>query len=102
VKTILRKQRTNGSWAYPNQKAMLRSTTNYDQYQTYKTVAELVEFYGFTKQHEAIRKAAAYLFSFQTNTGEFRGMYGNQYSPNYSASITEYLIKAGYVGTRIK
>ena len=29
-------------------------------------------------------------------------MYGNQYSPNYSASITEYLIKAGYTGRRIK
>jgi hypothetical protein len=29
-------------------------------------------------------------------------MYGNQYSPNYSASITEFLIKAGYNGTRIK
>ena len=29
-------------------------------------------------------------------------MYGNQYSPNYSASITEFLIKAGYDGTRIE
>ncbi len=29
-------------------------------------------------------------------------MYGNQYSPNYSASITEFLIKAGYDGIRIK
>jgi len=29
-------------------------------------------------------------------------MYGNQYSPNYSASITEFLIKAGYNGVGIK
>jgi hypothetical protein len=102
VKNLLRKQQPNGSWTYPNKNAILRSPTNYTQYQTYKTVAELVEFYGFSKNHKAIRKAAQYLFSFQTTQGEFRGMYGNQYSPNYSASITEFLIKAGYTGTRIK
>ena len=102
VKKVLRQQQPNGSWIYPNKKAILRSPTNYNQYQTYKTVAELVEFYGLNKKHEAIRKAAKYLFSFQTKDGEFRGMYGNQYSPNYSASITEFLIKAGYKGTMIK
>ena len=102
VEKILKNQRSNGSWIYPNTKAMLRSPTNYNQYQTYKTVAELVEFYGLNKKHEAIRKAAEYLFSFQTGEGEFRGMYGNQYSPNYSASITEFLIKAGYRDLRIK
>ncbi|MCP8323761.1 MAG: hypothetical protein L6N96_06265 [Candidatus Methylarchaceae archaeon HK02M2] len=102
VKRILKKQQPNGSWTYPNKKAILRSPTNYNQYQTYKTVAELVEFYGLNKKHEAIKKAAKYLFSFQTEEGEFRGMYGNQYSPNYSASITEFLIKAGYRGKRIE
>jgi hypothetical protein len=102
VERILKKQKSDGSWSYPNKKAMLRSSTNYNQYQTYKTMAELVEFYGFNMKHEAISKAAKYLFSFQTKEGEFRGMYGNQYSPNYSASITEFLIKAGYKGARIK
>ena len=102
VKRIMKNQQSNGSWIYPNKKAMLRSPTNYNQYQTYKTVAELVEFYGLNKKHEAIRKAAEYLFSFQTGEGEFRGMYGNQYSPNYSASITEFLIKAGYRDIRIE
>jgi hypothetical protein len=102
VKKILKKQLPNGSWTYPNKKAILRSPTNYNQYQTYKTLAELVEFYGLNKKHEAINKAANYLFIFQTKNGEFRGMYGNQYSPNYSASITEFLIKAGYRGTRIE
>ena len=102
LKKILTKQQSNGSWIYPNKKAVLRSPTNYNQYQTYKTVAELVEFYGLDKKHEAIMKAANYLFSFQTKEGEFRGIYGNQYSPNYSASITEFLIKAGYTGVRIE
>ncbi|MEJ2241750.1 MAG: hypothetical protein P8Y18_06380 [Candidatus Bathyarchaeota archaeon] len=102
VKKILKKQQINGSWIYPNKNAKLRSSTNYNQYQTYKKLAELVEFYGFNKEHEAIQKAADYLFSFQTDEGEFRGIYGNQYSPNYSASITEFLIKAGYNDKRIK
>ena len=39
---ILEKQQSNGSWLYLNKKAILHSPTNYDQYQTYKTVAELV------------------------------------------------------------
>jgi hypothetical protein len=81
VKRILKNQQSNGSWIYPNKKATLRSPTNYNQYQTYKTMAELVEFYGLNKKHDAIRNAAEYLFSFQTKEGEFRGMYGNQYSP---------------------
>jgi len=102
VKKILENQQSNGSWLYPNKKAILRSPTNYEQYQTYKTVAELVEFYGLNKKHDALKKAADYLFSFQTKEGEFRGIYGNQYSPNYSASITEFLIKAGYDGIKIE
>jgi hypothetical protein len=102
VEKILNHQQPNGSWIYPNKKATLRSPTNYNQYQTYKTVAELVEFYGFSRKHEAIRDAADFLFSFQTKEGEFRGMYGHQYSPNYSASITEFLIRAGYDDDRIE
>ena len=102
VKKLLKKQQANGSWIYPNRKAVLRSPTNYNQYETYKTLAELVELYGLNKKNNAIRMAADYLFSFQTKEGEFRGIYGNQYSPNYSASITEFLIKAGYYGTKIK
>ncbi|MGE5637449.1 MAG: hypothetical protein ACM3WQ_01975, partial [Chloroflexota bacterium] len=101
VERILKNQQSDGSWIYPNKKATLRSPTNYNQYQTYKTIAELVEFYGLNKKHDAIRKAAKYLFSFQTKEGEFKGIYGNQYSPNYSASITEFLIKAGYDDRRI-
>lgn len=98
---ILRSQQPDGSWLYPNKKAILRSPANYNQYQTHRTMAELVEFFGFTRKHDAIRNAADYLFSFQTYEGEFRGMYGNQYSPNCHASITEFLIKAGYRDARI-
>ncbi|UCF59413.1 MAG: hypothetical protein JSV15_03105 [Candidatus Bathyarchaeota archaeon] len=67
-----------------------------------ESVFEMLKKMEIYKKNESIRKAAKYLFSFQTINGEFRGMYGNQYSPNYSASITEFLIKAGYKGTKIK
>ncbi len=48
------------------------------------------------KNHPAIQETADYLFTFQTKEGDFRGIYGNQYSPNYTAGITELLIKASY------
>ncbi|OLS14085.1 MAG: Uncharacterized protein RBG13Loki_2263 [Promethearchaeota archaeon CR_4] len=49
------------------------------------------------KIHPAIQKAAEYAFSCQTLEGDFRGIYGTQYSPNYSGGILEFLVKAGYI-----
>lgn len=93
---ILKKQREDGSWKYPGGKEEIRSQRNYDKLQTYKMLMELVEKYGFTKAHPAIQSAARFLFTFQTEEGDFRGIYRSQYSPNYSAGIMELLIKAGY------
>lgn len=93
---ILKKQKPNGSWTYSNAKENIRSQENYDQLETYRNLGILVEEFGFNKEHPAIAKAAEYLFSFQSYEGDFRGIYGNQYSPNYSAGITELLVKAGY------
>jgi hypothetical protein len=59
---------------------------------------KLVEKYGMTRDQSAMRRAAEYLFLHQTDEGDFRGIYGNQHSPNYSAGIMELLIKAGYEG----
>ncbi len=42
-----------------------------------------------------MRAAAEYLLGAQSDEG-VRGIYGAQYSPNYSAAILELLIKAGY------
>lgn len=103
VEKILRRQNKNGSWTYPGAKQYIRTEENYNQIETYRNVGILVEEYGLNKTHPAIQKAAEYLFSFQTKKGDFRGIYGNQYSPNYSAGITELLIKAGYENdTRIQ
>lgn len=97
VQRILNKQRENGSWEYRgSQHTRIRSDEDYDQLETYRILGILVEKYGLNKEQEAIRKTADFLFSRQSEAGDFRGIYNNQYSPNYSAAIMELLIKAGY------
>ncbi len=93
---ILRKQALDGSWKYPGGNQNIRTEENYNQIETYRNLGILVEEFGFNKKHPAIQNAAEFLFKFQTKEGDFRGIYGNQYSPNYTAGITELLIKAGY------
>ncbi|MCL5090666.1 MAG: hypothetical protein M1514_01510 [Patescibacteria group bacterium] len=93
---ILRRQQPNGSWRYPNVKKNIRIQEYYNQYETFNNLGILIEEFGFNKNHPAITKAADYFFSSQSKEGDFRGIYGNQYSPNYSAGIAELLIKAGY------
>ncbi len=93
---ILRRQREDGAWKYPGGQERIRSQQDYNQYETFRQLGFLVEQYGFDRKHEAVTRAAEFLFSFQTPGGDFRGIYGNQYTPNYSAGIMELLIKAGY------
>jgi len=96
VEIILKKQQADNSWKYPSSKKDLRLQENYNQLETYRQLGFLIEKYGFNNQHQSIQKAAEYLFSFQSEEGDFRGIYGYQYSPNYTAGIMELLIKAGY------
>lgn len=96
VEETIRKQQEDGSWKYHGGKSYIRSQQNYNQLETYRILGQLVELYGLTKRHSAIKKAADFLFEFQTEEGDFRGIYGNQYTPNYTAAIMELLIKAGY------
>lgn len=97
VRSYLRRQQPNGSWRYPGGgRPYLRSAENYDQLEAYRVLGELVEKYAMDKTHPSIERAAEYLFSVQTDEGDFRGIYGTQYTPNYSVGIMELLIKAGY------
>lgn len=96
VERIMRKQQADGSWKYPGGSARIRAQEDYDQLETYRMLGELVEKYGLDKRHPQIVKAAEFLFGRQTADGDFRGIYGPLYSPNYSAGIMELLIKAGY------
>ncbi|MBV1768367.1 MAG: hypothetical protein KUA29_08780, partial [Methanobacterium sp.] len=94
VKKILKKQKSDGSWKYPSVGNIPQ--VDYTQYQTYLILSELVEKYGFDRKHESIQNAAEYLFQFQSEEGDFRGIYANQYSTTYTPAIMEILIKAGY------
>jgi hypothetical protein len=96
VTGVIRRQQKDGSWKYPGGKPDVRSRENYNQIETYRMLGELVEKYGFNNTHPAIQGAASFLFGFQSEEGDFRGIYGNQYTPNYTAGIMELLIKAGY------
>lgn len=96
VEKILRKQQSDGSWEYPGGNKHIRSKENYNQIETYRILRDLVEKYGFTREHEAIQKAAEFLFNFQTEEGDFRGIYGTQYTTTYTPAIMELLIKSGY------
>jgi hypothetical protein len=93
---ILNKQQEDGSWKYPGGKKEIRTPENYNLLETYRQLGFLTELFGFNKSHSSIQKAANYIFSFQTEEGDIRGIYGNQYSPNYTAAILELLIKTGY------
>jgi hypothetical protein len=96
---ILRKQLPSGSWEYANARAKrVRPLQDYDQLETYRRLGQLVEQHGFDKTHGAIKRAAEFLFGRQTDKGDFRGIYGRQYTPNYTAGIVELLVKAGYKG----
>jgi hypothetical protein len=93
---ILRAQQADGSWRYPGGNDSIRSQKNYNQLETYRNLRVLVEKYGFYRTHHSIEEAVGFLFGFQTDEGDFRGIYGSQYTPNYSAAIMEILVKAGY------
>ncbi|HWR24727.1 MAG TPA: hypothetical protein VN278_00705 [Methanosarcina sp.] len=94
---ILRRQREDGSWKYPGKlKDVYRDQKGYDQLETFRQIGFLIEKYGFNRKHPSIQRAAEYFFSFQTDSGDFRGIYGTQYSTTYSPMISELLIKAGY------
>ena len=93
---MLGKQSPDGSWRYPGGKRAIRSQENYDQLETFRQLGILVEKFGLTRQHSSVERAATYLLSFQTDEGDLRGIYGNQYATTYVGAILELLIKAGY------
>jgi hypothetical protein len=99
VHRIITRQQPDGRWKYSGGNPQIRSQAAYDQLETYRQLAELVCKFGLDRQHPAVAAAATFLSSFQTEAGDYRGIYGRQYTPNYSAAITELLLRAGYEGS---
>jgi hypothetical protein len=98
VRNALARQQADGRWKYPGGNEEIRTRAAYDQLETYRQLGVLVYKFGLDRSHAAVSSAAGFLSSFQTEAGDYRGIYGRQYTPNYSAAITELLIRAGYVG----
>jgi hypothetical protein len=95
VARLVRRQLPNGAWKYPSPRTDLRSAENYNLLETYRSLGELVEKHELHKGHPAIRHASRYILGHQSVDGDIRGIYGNQYSPNYTAGFLELLTKAG-------
>ena len=93
VRGILRKQQDNGSWRYPGRRA--DEWMDYEYLETYRQFGELVEMYALGSSHPAVAKAAEFMFTLQTDEGDFRGIYGKDYSPNYTAGVLELMVHAG-------
>ncbi|TFG33825.1 hypothetical protein EU527_06705 [Candidatus Thorarchaeota archaeon] len=93
---ILKKQQEDGSWRYPKRKTDPREISGYRQLETFRQLGVLVEKYLLNREHPSIQSAAEFFFRCQTEEGDFRGIYLDQYSPNYTAAFLEILIKAGY------
>jgi Squalene-hopene cyclase C-terminal domain len=96
ARRVAARQQPDGRWKYPGGRAAVRAAADYDQLETYRQLAVLVYKYGLDRRHPAVAGAATFLSSFQAEAGDYRGIYGRQYTPNYSAAITELLIRAGY------
>jgi hypothetical protein len=93
--TIVKRQQTDGSWKYPGGNNKLRSSENYNQLETFRNLAYLIEMFGFDKSSPVTAKAVDFLFSFQTDEGDIRGILGSQYTPYYTAAMIELFLKAG-------
>ncbi|MBN1965302.1 MAG: adenosine deaminase, partial [Anaerolineae bacterium] len=96
VGKLLRRQADNGAWPYKGPDTTIRSQEDYDQIETFRALGLLVTKYGLTREHDAIRRGAEFLFSRQHVDGDFRGIYGRQTTPNYTGAILAQLIHAGY------
>jgi hypothetical protein len=87
---IISRQEPGGYW-----KALGKNEDFY-LVETFKQLQTLVYQYEFDKSHPAVANACEYLFSRQTEEGDFRGFLGNQYAPYYTGVVMALLIKAGY------
>jgi hypothetical protein len=94
VQKILRKQHPNGSWPWAAPEK--HPAVNHRIIETWRQLRFLVQQYGLTSEHPAVRCAAEYLFSCQAGAGDFRGILANQYATYYTGAIMAVLIEAGY------
>jgi hypothetical protein len=94
ARKIFKKQLQDGSW--PRRGEQKHPAINYKLVETWRWFRYLVEMYGFTREHPQAKFAAEFLFSCQTEQGDFRGFLANQYATYYTGAILSLLVQAGY------
>ncbi|HME55268.1 MAG TPA: prenyltransferase/squalene oxidase repeat-containing protein [Candidatus Lokiarchaeia archaeon] len=92
---LLKKQLPSGAWPDPQHSKHAGVPTNYELVETYSNLNVLAAMFGVTTAHPAIHAAVEFLFSCQHPDGDFRGIYGSQYSTNYTGGILEVIVKNG-------
>lgn len=91
---ILKKQLPDGSWPRTDKKQY--PAVKHQLFDTWRQVNQLVGKYGFTREHPQLEQAVEFLFSCQTEEGDFRGILANQYATYYTGAILATIIEAGY------
>jgi hypothetical protein len=93
---IIKKQSSAGSWKGAVKRVTVYPENHADLIESFKAFRVLVEKYGFSRELEPVQKAAEFLFTFQTEEGDFRGFIGNQYATYYTGYVLSLLLQAGY------
>jgi hypothetical protein len=96
VRRVLDRQRADGSWKGKKPRGPSFPPRREDLLETFKQFRLLVERDELRRPHPAARGAAEFLFSFQTDAGDIRGMIANQYATYYTGEMLALLIRAGY------
>lgn len=91
---ILKKQRPNGGWCRKKYEGLPQWEKTYFIVETLRNAFRLYN-YGCSLEDERIKKAAKFMFSTQSEEGDFRGAYLNEYAPTYHALTLEILCLYG-------
>lgn len=85
---ILKRQRPNGTWCRKKFEGQPHWERTYCIVETLRSAFRLYN-YGCTYEDESILKAIDFLYSTQSEEGDFRGAYLNEYAPTYHALTLE-------------
>lgn len=91
---ILKNQRSNGGWYRKKYEGHPRWEKTYYIVETLRNLLRLHD-YGACREDVGIQKAIKFLLSTQSNEGDFRGAYLNEYAPTYHALTLEILCLYG-------
>jgi hypothetical protein len=91
---ILESQRSNGGWTKKRYEKHPHFEKTYYIVDTLRNSFKLHN-YGCTMEDEGVKKAVQFLLSTQTEDGDFRGAYLNEYAPTYHSLTIEILCLFG-------